>query len=51
MAAIASGEVGAEMLDAARLGCYSFAHEQNPHHYLLHYFLLTTVAGCSFTFQ
>ncbi|KJZ20001.1 hypothetical protein TW80_03885 [Loktanella sp. S4079] len=26
-------------------------YEKHEHHYLLHYYLLTTVAGCSFTFQ
>jgi hypothetical protein len=26
-------------------------YEEHLHHYLLHYYLLTSVAGCSFTFQ
>ena len=29
----------------------SGAYEEQLHHYLLHYYLLTIVAGCSFTFS
>ena len=29
----------------------SGAYEEQLHHYLLHYSLLTIVAGCSFTFS
>ena len=39
-----------ERLDAAFGAVLGRRHEEPVHHYLLHYFLLTFVAGRSFTF-
>ena len=39
-----------ERLDAGKGGVIGRRHEEPVHHYLLHYSLLTFVAGRSFTF-
>jgi len=38
-------------LDEPTPTCYPACHEEHLHHDLLHYYLLTSVAGCSLSFH